>query len=394
MKKTRLRLMLDYPFFGALALGIKLIKTTSIPTLDINEKRLRYNPDFIETLSKEETLWCYLHVLSHVILGHSFRLKDHDPQLFQLAADYAVNIMLFDSVKLPMPEGCLFDKKYRDWSTEKIYDDLYQQHNEAMQLQQNLSDNDSDNSSSALTEEQQEKLTDYQKKIATAERHGLVSKAESDSEIESIAKINIAGKINPGQLAGSSIERIISKSTQVTIRWEDLLLKFMNKTCMSYYDWMIPNRRYSFGDVLMPSIKKEKELSIAIAIDVSGSIDHNLLNKFMSEFKSLIASINYTELIVLSCHTKVENLKIYQKGDKIDYAPHGTGGTYFYPVWSAIRETGKNPVCLVYFTDLECHKPHFGDDPGYPVLFIGKFDQWVKNNLSKLPFGEKIEMKY
>ena len=115
----------------------------------------------------------------------------------------------------------------------------------------------------------------------------------------------------------------------------------------------------------------------------------------MNEFKSLIASIEFTNLVICSCDTRVHNIQTYQHNEYIDYKPVGGGGTRFAPVWDAIAELETQPSCLIYFTDLCVRQWDFGEDPGYPVLFIGEIeDDWMRylGYDKGLPFGEMIKM--
>ena len=104
MKDTKLRLILDYPFFGNLALSLDFIEDYSIPTAATNGEAIIWNPDFVKPLSNDQKLWLLLHEISHVILHHAFRRKERNYQVWNIAADYQVNMFLHKSVpQLPPP---------------------------------------------------------------------------------------------------------------------------------------------------------------------------------------------------------------------------------------------------------------------------------------------------
>ena len=67
----------------------------------------------------------------------------------------------------------------------------------------------------------------------------------------------------------------------------------------------------------------------------------------------------------------------------LQLAPRGGGGTDYRPVCAWIDREGLHPVCLLWFTDLECTS--FPEQPEYPVLWIidGRKD-------NPPPFGEWI----
>jgi hypothetical protein len=51
MVKARTALLLSQPFFGTLALRLKMIEDAAIGTASVDGRVLRYNPDFIKGLT-------------------------------------------------------------------------------------------------------------------------------------------------------------------------------------------------------------------------------------------------------------------------------------------------------------------------------------------------------
>ena len=423
MKDTRLRLMLDYPFFGNIALSVDLKESKITDTMSTDSKNIFYNPDFVATLSPSDKLYIYQHEICHIILGHSFRREDRDFVTWNIAGDYAINLMLTEMLQKPVPAGGLYKLKYKGWSTEQIYEDVYDEFQEqikesASNTQPGPADPNAKPGPSAPADPNAQpdpnapadpnakpdpnaqtqpapinlKQEEFDKMVEQAKKHGLVEDASDEiEEYEIESKVNMADQVTNGAgiEEGSMIRDIITEMTSTDVAWRELLARFVNQSCDSYYDWMVPSQRYSFGDIIMPSLSSKSSLKLAVVIDTSGSIDNILLKTFMSEFKSLIASVEYEELYMLSCDTKVHRPQRYSKHETIDYIPKGGGGTYFYPAWEHFKEEGFTPDCLIYFTDLDVSDYHFGKDPGYPVLFIGDF--WDK--YKTIPFGEKADIK-
>ena len=65
----------------------------------------------------------------------------------------------------------------------------------------------------------------------------------------------------------------------------------------------------------------------------------------------------------------------------LELKPKGGGGTDYRPVTQWIWQEGLEPICVLWFTDLECS--HFPPEPAYPVLWIISGAQDVTP-----PFGE------
>ena len=79
-------------------------------------------------LKPKEVEFLFGHEVLHCVYDHFDRRGDRDPQLYNIAADYCVNA---DLKKHKVGEfittvPCLYDTKYQDWSSEEVYDDLFE----------------------------------------------------------------------------------------------------------------------------------------------------------------------------------------------------------------------------------------------------------------------------
>ena len=116
------RLILKRPFIGALALRLTLVEDNSQPTGYTDSKVLGYNSHFVDGLTDQELDFLIMHEVFHVVLKHCFRREGRDPHVWNVAADHVVNLMLVAD-NMTMIKSALCDKKYRGWSTEKVYAD-------------------------------------------------------------------------------------------------------------------------------------------------------------------------------------------------------------------------------------------------------------------------------
>ena len=132
---ARIALLLKHPFFGNLATRLKLVNADDwCPTAGTDGRHFFYNTKFIDSLTPKEAEFLFGHEVLHNVFEHMLvRIGDRDPQLWNIAADYAVNQILKDSNIGEMPKGKkgenkgFQDDKYKDWASERIYDDLYKQ---------------------------------------------------------------------------------------------------------------------------------------------------------------------------------------------------------------------------------------------------------------------------
>ncbi len=119
---ARTRLILDKPFLGALVLRLPLIEAkgnwcTSSAT---DAKSLYYNANYFKPLSFSQVQFVLAHEALHCGLSHFARRQNRDLHRWNLACDYAVNLMLTEDGLEPAP-GALLDEAYIGLSAEEIY---------------------------------------------------------------------------------------------------------------------------------------------------------------------------------------------------------------------------------------------------------------------------------
>jgi predicted metal-dependent peptidase len=76
---ARTALILDEPFFGQLALKLRLVEDPTCPTAWTDGVRLGYNPSFVASLSQAELLAVVVHEVLHVTNGHPWRREGRPP---------------------------------------------------------------------------------------------------------------------------------------------------------------------------------------------------------------------------------------------------------------------------------------------------------------------------
>ena len=148
IKQTRINMLLDLPFFGALALRLELVEDKTVPsTLATDGTHLFYNPDFdwqglgkLDKWSEANLLTGIVHEIAHCVLKHPFTVVDgrgksrtalvHTPMgvmpLWTLAIEHPTN-ELTQGAGHTLPKGAVFDKKYTGWCAERVYNDLLDQ---------------------------------------------------------------------------------------------------------------------------------------------------------------------------------------------------------------------------------------------------------------------------
>ena len=377
INKARTRLLIDSMFFGSIAMRLELIPDCSIPTMFINSKAIKYNPDFVDGLSMYELIGCLAHEILHVAGGHPWRENDRDHTLFSMAGDYVINDILLTD-KFSLPAGCLYDKRFSGMSVEEVYTVLKKEKEEQQKEEQQKDDNSGDDNSG----DDKNKNTDiggcgdYE-----SETDSIESK---ENEIQWKQIISQAHLLSKGSIP-AGLDRMIQSFINPETPWSVLLRDFVSRTAKNDYTWTRPNTRYSRLKFILPSLISDELPKIVIGIDTSGSISQELLDLFAAEVSSIFNDYDAT-IEVIYCDYVIHGIETYTKSDlPLKLSPKGGGGTSFRPVFDYIENSGDIPACLIYFTDLCGSFPE--KEPDYPVLWIST------SGLDRVPFGDVIKIK-
>jgi hypothetical protein len=118
--RARSELVLDYPFFGHLALQMTLVEDCHCDTAWSDGRTLAYNPHYARMLSREKLKGLMGHVVMHPACRHHLRRNGRDPETWNMACDYAINWILLEA-GLTLPDGYLDDPDLRGKTADDIY---------------------------------------------------------------------------------------------------------------------------------------------------------------------------------------------------------------------------------------------------------------------------------
>ncbi len=438
MQKARSELLLAHPFFGSLALKLRLQEDKKCQDVWTDGKTLGYNPLFISVLSPEQVVAVQAHEILHVACGHHLRRKGRDKNLWNKACDLAINGYLEDA-GFRLPSSFKVDRKYQDVSVDAIYAELILAWNDEFHgggQQANFTEEreeDADNASGAAQGKEGDTLEEQQSKASSPEQnpnneppntedkqeqegqstkpedkdgqkkeqmqsefsgevldHPLLSaqSAENEEQAERESKINLSQALQSAQHFGDiplNLLRLFQQTLQPKLNWRILLQRFIESCNQGDYTWSVPNRRYISQDLYLPSRQEQRLMTVALAIDTSGSIDKDLLAHFTTELESILDAFD-SELCVLYHDTLVKKHQLYTRDDRpLRLLPEGGGGTDYRPIPKYLEDNLIQPACLLWFTDLECAS--FPEEPPYPVL-------WISSKLPKQEpvFGEVLNL--
>lgn len=176
------------------------------------------------------------------------------------------------------------------------------------------------------------------------------------------------------------LERLAMEVPRVGTPWEQIFRSvvqtaFQEATQNNYSRpsrrWLALERDYrrqaGVNLPFAPDTFKKRGSRLAVALDTSGSIDGELLGRFLAEIAALCA-FNQRNLILLIGDAAVHHIaeidwtEASREISQIKYT--GGGGTDFRPLIEAAAEY--EPDALVYLTDLYGET---GDEPDFPVIW-------------------------
>jgi predicted metal-dependent peptidase len=369
---ARVGLLLRHPFFGNLATRMKMVEASDwCQTLATDGRNFYFNLGFVNQLNPKECEFGFAHEVLHNVFDHMGRREGRDPQLSNIAADYATNQILKDERIGTVPSiiKIFQDDKYRGKSYEEIYNELYDKADkiDISQLGELLDehldgDGDSEDGDGEGGDGDQQgkgrpKLTAEEKKQIRDEiKEAMVAAAQSAG----------AGRM-PGAIA-----RMIKDFTEPKMDWRQLLRMNIQSILKSNFSFARPNRKSQQCGAILPGMMNEETIDVSVAIDMSGSISDAMAKDFLSEVKGIMDEYKDFKLDLWCFDTQVYNYAKFT-GDSADdimsYDVKGGGGTDFDANWEFMKENDIQPKKFIMFTDgYPCGS--WGDEDYCDTLFV------------------------
>jgi predicted metal-dependent peptidase len=388
---ARVGLLLKAPFFGNMATRMQIIQADDwCPTAATNGKNFYYNTKFVEKLSVKKLEFLFGHEILHCVFDHLSRVGSRDRMLSNIAQDYAVNQILVDErigEKISEVKIC-YDPQYRGMAWEEIYDKLYEQAEKIPMedllkqlgdlLDEHINEDGSGNSPGK----------DGKEGDQGAKGKPTISKEEAQKIRDEIkeAMIQAAAAAGAGKVP-ASIQRMIKDLTEPKMNWREMLRMNIQSIVRNDYSFARYNRKSSHSGAILPGLKNDETIDVAIAIDMSGSIGDEDATTFLSEVKGIMDQYQDFAIDLWCFDTDIYNHQriTHDTGDELlKYEPMGGGGTDFDANFNYMKEKGLQPKKFIMFTDgYPCGS--WGDDNYCDTLFI------VKGNTSaEAPFGQTV----
>lgn len=406
---ARTRLILEKPFLGALVmhLPLKAADPKWCETTATDARAFYFNPNYIARLTLEQTQFALAHEAMHCALSHFNRRGHRLRHRWDVACDYAVN-MILDEERMQPPDEALMNATYRGLTAEEIYPLLHEDPPEKTQ-DMHLFDNDSSDGeegepqdqdmSQGQGEQQNEDSSDggggkpeeQQDEGNEPQQAGEAQDAPpppptDPDKLDEQWKSRLAAAAQAARQAGKlsqSMMRLVDDLLSPQLPWRALLARYMMNAARDDYSFQRTSRRE--GNALMPRLYSQSVKAVVV-LDTSGSVTKEELQEFLTEIDVLKAQVR-ADVTLHACDDKLDPSGPWRYAmwetmalpDEIS----GGGGTDFRPVFDWLEADRISPDLLIYFTDAQGRFPEH--EPHYPVI-------WLVKGKSQVPFGTRIQL--
>jgi len=404
LKKARINLLMDEPFFGSLMMQLRPVEDKTVPTFRTNGDKLWYNPDYMATLNDGQLRTLLAHEVMHPALLHPFRVGNRDLRTANIAADYAVNGILDDYNKAAKAKGELepfpwplrpdgecelyLDHQYDGMSFEEIYAALISKPTCANGNEPQPSCGQQSGIGDGQPQQSPPDQYDGDPQAPSSPGEFCQGAVDEANAQEQEAKWKVALKQaatmakSQGRLP-ASMDRVINELLDPQTSWRQVLRTMLTSVCKDDFSWSRPNTRYMGRGMILPSLHSPRLGRIVVAIDTSGSIGQKELDEFMAEIRGIMFDCRPEKLVIVQCDAKIHEWTELDPFDELEVTLKGGGGTDFRPVFDRLAEETESIAALVYLTDLAGTFPD--EQPPYPVI-------WACNNDDQGPFGETVKI--
>lgn len=385
---ARVGLLLKAPFFGNMATRLRLVDASEwCPTAATDGRCFYYNQDFIKKLSIKKLEFLLGHEILHCVFDHFGRVGSRDRMLSNIAQDYAVNQILVDErigERITEVKICL-DSRYRGWAWEEIYDELYDRADKVpmedllKQLGDVLDEHLEEDAAGSGGDEDEQGSGKGRPRISKEDAQKIRDEVKQ-AMIQSAAAAG-AGKVPAG------IQRMIKDLTEPKMDWRQLIQQEIQSIIRNDYSFQRPNRKSAHSGAILPGMKEDVTIDVALCLDMSGSIGDADAKIFLSEVKGIMDQYTDFKISIWCFDTEVYNFQEIShdnSDDLINYEIQGGGGTDFEVNWQFMKDNDIQPKKFIMFTD-GYPFGSWGDEDYCDTIFVVK-----GNKDAEAPFGQTV----
>lgn len=391
MKRARIQLYRNMPFFGYLVQYLNLIESDRVPTAGITEDaRVFFNPEFIDGLTEEETKGVLAHEVMHKAMDGFARQSNRDDQKWNVAQDLVINYILVHENGFDLPEEGLipdnngdFKSEQGEMSIEDIGDKNFEQvydlipksempDDGGFDIHIKVKEGDGDGEGEGQQGQGGELSDGDEIEVEVSMGDGDDEMGQGDQDVqgaggedgddfdnvdwESVVAQAQEHAASQGSEPGG-LEDLLDVNREGDVDYKRLISQTISSHVPSDYTVMRPSKRSRAVGSYLPSVTTDEGLEVIVTLDTSGSVHDALLERFVGEIKHLVDTFENVTLTVMQHDAAVQQVDEYDRARSSEFDQFevkGRGGTSHVPVFEEIGDEhmdGSGPTIVICLTD-------------------------------------------
>jgi predicted metal-dependent peptidase len=391
--RARIRLALSQPFLATALMRLpfrEVVDSSWCQTMATDGYHIFFNAAWTAGLKDSEIRGVLAHEVLHVVFDHIGRQKSRQPELWNLAGDYAINLLLSEQ-GFRLPIGGAIEVGFSGMSAEEIYEKLQQQDgNKKRTSGRFMSDSGDVDAMDSTIPLVGTDLIDPNDPRVQAHHNSDTPDREQLAELRAELQHDMQSKLQGRAGSLFKIECLAADSAKID--WRAVMRSWLLDRVKS--DWSsIPfSKKHIHRGLYFPSLGIASLGHIVFAMDTSGSMANDELSEIIAEIRAFRETFP-CRLTVIQADAAISDLKEYEEMDGTEIPKRmqitGRGGTSFVPIFEWIHQAPiGSSVVLIYATDGYGSFPKV--KPAYPVLWLA-----TKRAIQadQFPFGVVVGMK-
>jgi len=397
--RARVQLAIFQPFLASAVMRLPIKPVEGVlwcQTMCTDGYHIFYNPRWVSRLNQLELFGVIAHEVLHVLFAHSERLQDRQPHRWNIACDFAVNLLLIEQ-GFELPKGGAVDRRFQAMASEKIYDELPPDD----KIEHPASAIWGDSQGAVPSEEEDGRyvgcadeessgvLVRIGPDLVSPNHPSVRAHADDDApDQEAVAalreqlRVDTASKLFGSVAAKFKQECVAADRSKVD--WRALLRSWLHDRVMT--DWRnFPfSRKHLVRGLYFPSVGIESPGHIVFAIDTSGSMSERVISDILGELRAFRETYP-CRLTVIQADLAVQSVTEYEAMDGTEVPKllsiQGRGGTSFVPVfeWILNESKGAQAPVLIYATD--GYGSFWNGRPHWPIIWL------LTDRMISVPYG-------
>jgi predicted metal-dependent peptidase len=314
MERSRVYIATEFPWYSSMLSDCTISYSDKVPTACVRLNsygniELHVNKKFFYNLPENERVGLLMHEMLHIGMKHLVRGKDLDKKIANIAMDIAINQYIPKDL---LPKGGLLPEQFKlppGKAFEEYYIKLMQ--DAKAQKAQTLDDH-----------------SQWEQGMGD-EGEGSMSSEMAEAAIDNMLKK--AGQAAEGKQAGSTpkpVQKIMdaAQKERAKINWKMEIRRYIGRKYSRERETTRnkPNRRMGF---MAPGIKYMDAPKIHVAIDESGSVSNEMVQRLMNEVEWILESVKDKVEVSFFDTQIAKTISMTQLKDKKTRYAHG--GTDF-----------------------------------------------------------------